>query len=77
MSNYTKQRKDEQRNHEIQLMLKTPITMLESINFVGSYEEEEDKAYRANATLKTGDTEVSVSGSYEVLTPNQQNYRLD
>lgn len=73
MSNYSKQRKDDQKNHEIQLLLKTPITMMESINFVGSYEEEEDKAYRANVTLKTGDTKVSVSGSYEVFTPNSHN----
>lgn len=70
MSNYSKHRKDEQRNHEIQLMLKTPIPMMESINFVGNYQEEEDKAYRANVTLKTGDTKVSVSGSYEVIAPN-------
>lgn len=70
MSNYSKHRKEEQRNHEIQLMLKTPIPMMESINFVGSYEEEEDKAYRANVTLKTGDTEVSVSGTYEVIAQN-------
>lgn len=70
MSNYSKHRKDDQRNHEIHLMLKTPIPLMESIKFVGIYEEEEDKAYRGNVTLKTGETEVSVSGSYEVLAQN-------
>lgn len=63
-ANYSKLIEPDQRAHQLQLTVRTPLKLLELIQFHGRIEHDEN-AYRTNVTTSTPDTRVSVAGTFE------------
>lgn len=63
-ANYSKLIEPDQRAHQLQINIRSPLQLLERIQFYGRVEHD-DGAYRANVTASTPDTRVSVAGTFE------------